>query len=246
MLCHHFKRELCQVQLIESDDIGTIAVGESTYRRSRADSAAWHPRTRVHFAPPKRHTSSASNLSAGISATRNISIIRCHRPSDRRSRFLSMLAQGASARRYLFAAGLFRHANVMAENGRFSRPPRHAIPPSAVRTMRCMSMRCWFSRYLAQLRRGARALRVLRAKVTQVKQRDRWFHQEAWRLPMAENSRGLLHRLHGFQRLLIGHAAGVGSGGLVELFALRSRHRNQDRLPKAPASLHAATAQPAG
>jgi len=30
MLCHHFKRELCRIELIESDEIGTIAVGEST------------------------------------------------------------------------------------------------------------------------------------------------------------------------------------------------------------------------
>ena len=30
MLCHHFKRELCRIQLIESAEIGTIAVGEST------------------------------------------------------------------------------------------------------------------------------------------------------------------------------------------------------------------------
>ena len=31
MLCHHFKRELCQIHLIESEEIGTIAVGESDH-----------------------------------------------------------------------------------------------------------------------------------------------------------------------------------------------------------------------
>jgi tryptophan halogenase len=30
MLCQHLKRELCEVELIESDEIGTIGVGEST------------------------------------------------------------------------------------------------------------------------------------------------------------------------------------------------------------------------
>ncbi|MET0533576.1 MAG: tryptophan 7-halogenase, partial [Steroidobacter sp.] len=30
MLCHHLKRELCQIELVESDEIGTIGVGEST------------------------------------------------------------------------------------------------------------------------------------------------------------------------------------------------------------------------
>jgi tryptophan halogenase len=30
MLCHHLKRELCEIELVESDEIGTIGVGEST------------------------------------------------------------------------------------------------------------------------------------------------------------------------------------------------------------------------
>ncbi|HEX4241064.1 MAG TPA: tryptophan halogenase family protein [Steroidobacteraceae bacterium] len=30
MLCHHLKRELCRIELVESEEIGTIGVGEST------------------------------------------------------------------------------------------------------------------------------------------------------------------------------------------------------------------------
>jgi len=30
MLCQHLKRELCEIELIESEEFGTIGVGEST------------------------------------------------------------------------------------------------------------------------------------------------------------------------------------------------------------------------
>jgi len=42
MLCHHFKRELCQIQLIESEEIGTIAVAIHGTAFRQSHSAARH------------------------------------------------------------------------------------------------------------------------------------------------------------------------------------------------------------
>ena len=122
MLSRHLKRELCSIVLVESDEIGTIGVGESTVppfvgliRRLGIDAQAfvhateatyklgirfvgWHRRTDTYFHP------------FGVIG----------RPIDAHDFYqcwLKARAQGSS-----FALQDFSPCNVMAENGRFFPP----------------------------------------------------------------------------------------------------------------------------
>src|SRR5258708_35333901 len=74
MLCHHFKRELCQIQLIESEEFGTIAVAESTVPRFVGLFQRLAINEQGFIPAPKATTNMAIQFVACHRATKNTSL----------------------------------------------------------------------------------------------------------------------------------------------------------------------------
>jgi tryptophan halogenase len=208
MLCQHLKRELCQVELIESDEIGTIGVGESTvppfvgliHRLGideqdfvRATDATyklgiqfvgWHRRASTYFHP------------FGVIGKP----IGTH---DFYQCWLKARASGDTSDLHDFSP-----CNVMAEHGRFFPPSRARNTPIGGANYALHVDAALVARYL----RGyseARGLTRTEGRVVEVKQRDDGFIQSV----TLENGK----QIHGdffvdctgFRSLLIGKTLGV-------------------------------------
>jgi tryptophan halogenase len=210
MLCHHFKRELCQVQLIESDDIGTIAVGESTVppfvgliqrlgiheqefiRATKAtyklgiQFVGWHQRNKKYFHP------------FGV-------IGRAIGDHDFYQCWLKARAHGDTSSLLDFSP-----CNVMAENGRFFPPAEARNTPIGGANYALHVDALLVSRYLRSYAE-ARGLTRVEGKVTQVKQRDDGFIRSVALADGREIQGDFFIDCTGFNGLLIGHALGVGS-----------------------------------
>ena len=210
MLCHHLKRELCQIQLIESDEIGTIGVGESTVppfvgliQRLGIDEQAfirateatyklgiqfvgWHQRSRKYFHP------------FGVIG----------RPIDSHDFYQCWL----KARAHGDTSSLmdFSPCNIMAENGRFFPPAKARNTPIGGANYALHVDALLVARYLRR-HAEARGLTRIEGKVTQVRQRDDGFIQGVVLADGREISGDFFIDCTGFKGLLIGEALGVGS-----------------------------------
>jgi tryptophan halogenase len=210
MLCHHFKRELCQVQLIESEGIATIAVGESTvppfvgliHRLGineqeflRATMATfklgiqfigWHQRNKKFFHP------------FGV-------IGRAIGDHDFYQCWLKARAHGDTSSLLDFSP-----CNVMAENGRFFPPAQARNTPIGGANYALHVDALLVSRYLRSYAE-ARGLERVEGKVTQVRRRDDGFIRSVALADGREIQADFFIDCTGFNGLLIGQALGVSS-----------------------------------
>lgn len=210
MLCHYFKRQVCAIQLIESEEVGTIAVGESTVppfvgliRRLGIDEAdfirateatyklgiqfvGWHQRDKKYFHP------------FGVIG----------RPIGSHDFYQCWLKARAHGDRSALLD--FSPCQVMAENGRFFPPAEARDTPIGGANYALHVDAALVARYL----RGyaeSRGLERIEGKVTGVKQADNGFI-EGVRLADGREMQGdFFIDCTGFKGLLIGQALGVGS-----------------------------------
>jgi tryptophan halogenase len=210
MLCHHFKRKLCQIQLIESEEIGTIAVGESTVppfvgliqrlgineqEFIRATEATyklgiqfvgWHQRSKKYF-----HPFGVIGRSIG-----NHDFYQC---------WLKARAHGDTSSLMDFSP-----CNVMAENGRFFPPAEARNTPIGGANYALHIDALLVARYLRSYAE-ARGLKRVEGKVTRVKQGDDGFIRSVALDDGREIQGDFFIDCTGFKGLLIGQALGVGS-----------------------------------
>ena len=245
MLCHHFKRELCQVQLVESEEIGTIAVGESTVppfigliRRLgineqefiRATEATyklgiqfvgWHQRDRKYFHP------------FGVigRAIGNQDFYQC---------WLKARAHGDSS-----ALTDFSPCNVMAENGRFFPPSEARNTPIGGANYALHVDAQLVARYLRRFAE-ARGLERIAGKVTQVNQRDNGFIRSVTLADGRQMEGDFFIDCTGFSGLLIGQALGVGSVDWSNYLPCDRAIVTKTAGQKPLTAFTRATAQPAG
>ncbi len=157
MLCQHLKRELCEIELVESEELGTIGVGESTVppfvgliQRLGIDEqefiratdgtyklgikfVGWHQRSDSYF-----HPFGVIGKPIG-----NHDFYQC---------WLKARAEGNTS-----ALQDFSPCNVMAEQGRFFHPGEGAQHADRWRQLRAARGRAAGHQVPAQVRRGARA-----------------------------------------------------------------------------------------
>jgi tryptophan halogenase len=205
MLCHHFKRGLCEIQLIESEEIGTIAVGESTVppfvgliqrlgideqKFIRATEATyklgiqfvgWHQRDKKYF-----HPFGVIGRSIG-----NHDFYQC---------WLKARAHGDTSSLLDFSP-----CNVMAENGRFFPPAEARNTPIGGANYALVVAR--FLRSYAE----ARGLTRTEGKVTRVMQREDGFIRSVMLADGREIEGDFFVDCTGFKGILIGQALKVGS-----------------------------------
>ena len=210
MLCHHFKRELCQIQLIESEEIGTIAVGESTVppfvgliqrlgineqdfiRATQAtyklgiQFVGWHQRNEKYF-----HPFGVIGRSIG-----NHDFYQC---------WLKARAHGDTSSLLDFSP-----CSVMAENGRFFPPAEARNTPIGGANYALHVDAQLVARYLRAYAE-ARGLERVAGKVTQVMQRDDGFIRSVMLDDGREIPGDFFIDCTGFKGLLIGQALGVAS-----------------------------------
>ncbi len=208
MLCHHLKRELCEIELVESEELGTIGVGESTVppfvgliHRLGIDEqefirategtyklgiqfVGWHERHDKYFHP------------FGVIGKP----IGSH---DFYQCWLKARANGDTS-----ALQDFSPCNVMAEQGRFFHPAKARNTPIGGANYALHVDALLVTRYL----RGyaeARGLKRTEGRVTEVKRRADGFI-ESVRLARGEEIRGdFFIDCTGFKALLIGKTLGV-------------------------------------
>jgi tryptophan halogenase len=245
MLCHHFKRELCRIELIESEEIGTIAVGESTVppfvgliqrlginerEFIRATEATyklgiqfvgWHQRNKKYFHP------------FGV-------IGRAIGTHDFYQCWLRARAHGDTS-----SLADFSPCNVMAENGRFFPPAEARNTPIGGANYALHVDALLVARYLRSYAE-ARGLERVAGKVTQVKQRDDGFIRSVMLADGREVAGDFFIDCTGFKGHLIGQALGVGSLDWSNYLpcdrAIVAKTGSQKPLPP----FTRATAQPAG
>ncbi len=245
MLSHHLKRELCEIELVESEEIGTIGVGESTVppfvgliQRLGIDEqefvgateatyklgiqfVGWHQRTDTYFHP------------FGV-------IGRPIGTHDFYQCWLKARAQGDSS-----SLQDFSPCNVMAENGRFFPPAKARNTPIGGGSYGLHVDATLVARYLRQYSE-AKGLKRTEGKVMQVKRRDDGFIESVLLADGREVHGDFFIDCTGFKGLLIGQALGVESvdwSGYLpcdRAIALKTEHRG----PVTPYTR--ATAQPAG
>jgi tryptophan 7-halogenase len=245
MLCHHFKRELCQIQLIESDEIGTIAVGESTVppfvaliqrlgineqELIRATGATyklgiqfvgWHQRNKTYF-----HPFGVIGRSIG-----NHDFYQC---------WLKARACGDTSSLLDFSP-----CNVMAENGRFFPPAEARNTPIGGANYALHVDALSISRHLRSYAEARGLLRV-EGKVTRVQQRDDGFIRSVALADGREIHGDFFIDCTGFKGLLIGQALGVGSVDWSSYLPCDRAIVTQTASQKPLLPFTRATAQPAG
>ncbi|MFL6618169.1 MAG: tryptophan halogenase family protein [Povalibacter sp.] len=245
MLSHYLKRELCQIELIESDEIGTIGVGESTVppfvgliQRLGIDEqdfvratdatfklgirfSGWHQRQDSYFHP-------FGVIGRPIA---NHDFYQC---------WLKARAQGEA-----FPLQDFSPCNVMAEQGRFFPPSKARNTPIGGANYALHVDAILVARYLKQYSEAKGLVRT-EGKVTQVRQRENGFIDSVVLADGREVQGDFFIDCTGFRGLLIGQTLGVDSVDWSEYLpcdraiAVKTEHRG----PIAPYTL--AKAQPAG
>ncbi len=210
MLCQHLKRELCEIELVESDELGSIGVGESTVppfvgliQRLGIDESefvkatdgtyklgikfvGWHERGDSYF-----HPFGVIGRPIG-----NHDFFQC---------WLKARAQGD-------ASGLqdYSPCNVMAEQGRFFHPAKARNTPIGGANYALHVDALLVAKYL----RGyaeARGLKRTEGRVVDVVQREDGFIQ-AVRLASGQEIRGdFFIDCTGFRAFLIGRTLQVDS-----------------------------------
>jgi len=210
MLSHYLKRELCQIELVESEEIGSIGVGESTvppfvgllqrlgineqeFVRSTEATyklgiqfVGWHQRTDTYFHP------------FGVIGRR----IGTH---DFYQCWLKARAQGDTSSLLDFSP-----CSVMAENGRFFPPSKARNTPIGGANYALHVDATLVARYLRDYCEG-KGLKRTEGKVTQVTQRDDGFIESVTLADGREVHGDFFIDCTGFKALLIGKTLGVGS-----------------------------------
>ncbi len=177
MLCQHLKRELCEIELVESEELGTIGVGESTvppfvgliHRLGidenefvRATDATyklgikfvgWHERSDSYF-----HPFGVIGKPIG-----NHDFYQC---------WLKARAQGDTS-----ALQDFSPCNVMAEQGRFFHPAKARNTPIGGANYALHVDALLVAKYLRKYSEE-RGLKRTEGKVVEVAQRDERLHRE--------------------------------------------------------------------
>jgi tryptophan 7-halogenase len=245
MLCHYLKRELCDIELIESEEIGTIGVGESTVppfvgliQRLGIDEqdfiratdatyklgiqfVGWHQRTHTYFHP-------FGVIGKPIGAH---DFYQC---------WLKARALGDTS-----SLQDFSPCNVMAENARFFPPSRARNTPIGGANYALHVDAALVARYLRNYAE-ARGLKRSEGRVVEVRQRDNGFIDRIVLADGREVDGDFFIDCTGFKGLLIGKTLGVDTVDWSEYLpcdrAIAVRTENQS--PLLPYTQ--ATAQKAG
>lgn len=245
MLCHHFKRELCRVELIESEELGTIAVGESTVppfvgliqrlgiderEFVRATEATyklgiqfvgWHQRNKKYFHP------------FGV-------IGRPIGTHDFYQCWLKARALGDTS-----SLADFSPCNVMAENGRFFPPAEARNTPIGGANYALHVDALQVARYLRRYAE-ARGLSRIEGKVTQATRREDGFIRSVTLTDGREVHGDFFIDCTGFKGVLIGQAMGIGSVDWSKYLPCDRAIVAKTAGQKPLLPLTRATAQPAG
>jgi tryptophan halogenase len=208
MLCQHLKRELCQIELVESDEIGTIGVGESTVppfvgliQRLGIDEQDFIRATHatyklgIQFVGWQRRATSYFHPFGVIGKP-----IGAH---DFYQCWLRARASGDTSELQDFSP-----CNVMAEHGRFFPPSRARNTPIGGANYALHVDAALVARYLRDYSE-ARGLKRTEGRVVEVKQREDGFI-ESVALENGKEIRGdYFIDCTGFRSLLIGKTLGV-------------------------------------
>jgi tryptophan halogenase len=208
MLSHYLKRELCQIELVESDEIGALGVGESTVppfvgliqslgideqdfiRTTDAtyklgiQFVGWHQRTDTYF-----HPFGVIGRPIGTHE-----FYQC---------WLKARAQGDAPPLHDFSP-----CNVMAEHGRFFPPSKARNTPIGGANYALHVDANRVARYLRTYAE-AKGLKRTEGKVTQVSQRDDGFIESLTLADGREIRGDFFIDCTGFKGLLIGKTLGV-------------------------------------
>ncbi len=210
MLRHHLKRELCEIELVESEDLGTIGVGESTVppfvgliQRLGIDEKAFIRATNatyklgIQFVGWQRRTDTYFHPFGVIGKP-----IGTH---DFYQCWLKARALGESS-----SLQDFSPCNVMAENGRFFPPSRARNTPIGGANYALHVDANLVAQYLRRFSEE-RGVKRIEGLVTEVRRRDDGFIDH---LELADGTkvRGDFYiDCSGARALLIGKALGVES-----------------------------------
>lgn len=209
MLRHHLKRELCEIELIESEEIGTIGVGESTVppfvgliqrlgideqEFIRATDATyklgiqfvgWHQRAKSYFHP-------FGVIGQPIGGH---DFYQC---------WLRARAQGDTSSLMDFSP-----CSVMADNGRFFPPAKVPNTPIGGANYALHVDAALVARYLRDYSQSRGLVRT-EGKVTEVRQRENGFVGSVVLEDGREIRGDFFIDCTGFKALLIGQSLGVG------------------------------------
>jgi tryptophan halogenase len=210
MLCHHLKRELCEIELIESDEIGTIGVGESTVppfvgliHRLGIDEAdfvratdgtyklgikfvGWHERSDSYF-----HPFGVIGKPIG-----NHDFYQC---------WLKARSQGDTS-----SLQEYSPCNVMAEKGRFFHPAKARNTPIGGANYALHVDALLVAKYLRNYSE-ARGLKRTEGRVVGVQQRADGFIESVQLASGAEIKGDFFIDCTGFKGALVGGVLGVES-----------------------------------
>ena len=240
MLSQHLKRELCEIELVESEELGTIGVGESTVppfvgliqrlgidepEFIRATDATyklgikfvgWHQRSDSYF-----HPFGVIGKPIG-----NQDFYQC---------WLKARANGDTS-----SLQDFSPCNVMAEQGRFFHPAKARNTPIGGANYALHVDALLVTKFLRKYAEARGVQAAPRASVVEVgAARGRFHRSRDARQRRSEVAGRFLHRLHRLSRHAHRQDAGCREHRLVQLSALRSRHRLQDREQGSAAAVHA-------
>ena len=210
MLCHQLKRELCQIELVESEEIGTIGVGESTV----PPFVGLIQRLGIDEQEFIRATDATYKL--------GIQFVDWQRRADSYFHPFGVIGKPIGTHEFyqcwLKARSLgdtsslqdFSPCNVMAQSGRFFPPARARNTPIGGANYALHVDAALVAKFL----RGyaeARGVTRTEGRVTQVEQRDNGFID---RVVLADGrviSGDFFIDCTGFKSLLLGKALGVAS-----------------------------------
>ena len=210
MLCHHLKRELCEIELVESEELGTIGVGESTVppfvgliHRLGIDEneflratdgtyklgikfVGWHERSDSYF-----HPFGVIGKPIG-----NHDFYQC---------WLKARSQGDNS-----SLQDFSPCNVMAEKGRFFHPAKARNTPIGGANYALHVDALLVAKFLRKYSEE-RGLKRTEGRVVGVSQRDDGFIQSVKLASGAEVRGDFFIDCTGFKAFLIGKTLGVES-----------------------------------
>ncbi len=222
MLCQHLKRELCEIELVESEELGTIGVGESTVppfvgliQRLGIDEqefiratdgtyklgikfVGWHQRSDSYF-----HPFGVIGKPIG-----NHDFYQC---------WLKARAEGNTS-----ALQDFSPCNVMAEQGRFFHPAKARNTPIGGANYALHVDALLVTKFLRKYAEE-RGLKRTEGKVVEVGQRDDGFIESVTLASGQEVHGDFFIDCTGFKSLLIGKTLRRRERRLVQLSTLRSR-----------------------
>lgn len=210
MLCRHLKRELCEIELVESDELGTIGVGESTV----PPFVGLIHRLGIDEGEFVQATDGTYKLGIRFEGWRERGDAYFHpfgvigKPIGNHDFFQCWL----KARAHGDAAGLQEYSpcNVMAEQGKFFHPAKARNTPIGGANYALHVDALLVAKYLRRYAE-ARGLRRTEGRVVDVVRRDDGFI-EAIRLADGRQVQGdFFIDCSGFKAVLLGQALGVES-----------------------------------